>query len=68
MISFHKNMLFYHKNIYQISVQPFSSENSVSLTSNGRAAVYGQVTHEELRVVGNTLFHCDIAQQVVIAR
>ena len=41
---------------------------SAELTASGRLAVHGQAHHEELRVVGTTLYHCDLAQQVVLAR
>ena len=42
--------------------------SSAALVDCGRSAVHGQAVHEEIRVVGTTLFHCDLAQQSVMAR
>ena len=45
-----------------------SSTAAACLTSSGLLCSLGQVHHEELRVVGTTLIHCDISQQKVLAR
>jgi hypothetical protein len=47
---------------------PAGETESAALVDNGRGAVDGQVVEEELRVVGTTLFHCDLCQVIVFGR
>jgi len=47
---------------------PVGAAESAALVDNGRYAMAGEVVEEELRAAGTTMFHCDLAQQVVFGR
>ena len=51
----------------QVAVRP-GDLALAALCGNGRGAVAGQIVSEELQVVETTLFHADVAQQIVLAR
>jgi hypothetical protein len=52
----------------QIALRVADAADVTDLLGGCDSALLGSAHHEELRVVGGTLFHCDLAEQTVLSR
>jgi hypothetical protein len=52
----------------QVALRAANVADASVLLAGSAPAALGSSLHDELRVVGKTLFHCDLAQQIILAR